>query len=140
MREAEHHVDGGGEQRRAERQPVGRQRARLGDDVDETRASPCRRLEHQRGQRQQHDGAQEERGESQRDPEARAARWARAAAIFMPRSRGLLRTRELRRAVDDQHRPAGLRREQAAIRRARLADVGDAEHQHLRACPPKGCA
>ena len=40
--------------------------------------------------------------------------------------------RDLGRPVDDEHRPARLRGQQAAIGRAGLRDVGDAEHQHLR--------
>ena len=59
QREAEHHVHAGGDQRGAERQPVGRERARAGDHLDETRPVHARGLEHQRGQRQQHDGATE---------------------------------------------------------------------------------
>ena len=70
--EAEHQVDGGGQERGAEGQPVGAERARAEHRVHRSRSSASEVAVTDQGrQRQQHDGAQEDGREAEGEPEAR---------------------------------------------------------------------
>ena len=67
---AEHHVQRCRRRRRADGQPVRRQRARGGDDVPELARRERRRLDEHAAERNQHQQAQVEQREPERRPEA----------------------------------------------------------------------
>ncbi len=67
--EAEERIDDRGEQRGAEAQAIGSDRARIQQDLLELGEARRAALDDQRREREQHDRAQEERGEAERKPE-----------------------------------------------------------------------